>query len=146
MNSDAGSQKNGLRPYFRWPGFLWLALFLLWLPLEDTKTIIPIILATYLILWIIIAKFILARESWKISYFAILGVLGTSLLPIVASFLMLFKSGVHSHGFSEYSPNQFVDLLSAIPLAAASGLIIGIGTYWVLTSSKEKKTSQRSNG
>ena len=139
MSSDVNLHNGPSKSSFRWPGFLWLTFFLLWLPLEDTKTIIPIILATYLILWIIIAKFILARESWKISYFAILGVVGTSLLPIVASFLMLFKSGVHSHGFSEYSPNQFVALLSAIPFAAVSGLIMGIVTYRVLDTLKDKK-------
>jgi hypothetical protein len=139
MNSDTASHIDKKRPCLRWPSFLWLALFLLWLPFEDTQTRIPMFLAGYLTLWAALILFDAYKEKRSGIFSALLGFFGGLLTPVLASFLMLFKSGVHAHSFSEYTPNQFIFLLSNIPLAAILGFLIGLSSYRLLAFSKDNR-------
>ncbi|MDX1436311.1 MAG: hypothetical protein R3335_05850 [Anaerolineales bacterium] len=54
--------------------------------------------------------------------------------PLLASILMLFKSGLHGHGFPEYIFQDYVTTYRLLPLFGAVGLVAGIalGTWrWV---------------
>lgn len=49
---------------------------------------------------------------------------GTALLAV---FLMLIKTGLHSHAFPDYPPAQMIAVLERAPVWAAAGALVGIG-------------------
>ena len=110
----------------RLAGFLWLALFLLWLPFEDTEVTSPLLLAIWAGIWIVI---VLARRlagSRKLWRFALLGLLAGMGMPILTALFMVFKTGIHAHGFSEYGVNLFLFVFSIVPFRIVLGLVFGL--------------------
>jgi len=110
----------------RLAGFLWLALFLLWLPFEDTNIIVPLLSAIWASVWVVI---LLARKQAEVRSFwrfALLGLLLGMSIPILAVLFMAFKTGIHAHGFSEYGVNQFFLVLSIVPISAVLGVVFGL--------------------
>lgn len=110
----------------RLAGFLWLALFLLWLPFEDTNVVVPLLSAIWASVWLVI---LLARRQEKVRSnrrFTLLGLLLGMGIPILAVLFMVFKTGIHAHGFSEYGANQFLFVLSIIPFSAVLGVVFGL--------------------
>jgi len=59
-------------------------------------------------------------------YFASLGLLAGIGAPIMATLLMIFKTGIHAHGFSEYGMGQFLLVLSAFPISLFLGVVFGL--------------------
>lgn len=112
-------------------GASWLVLFLVWLPFEDIGLIFPILLAMDLCVW-------LALRLWP--FWSTLGdVLIASLaagawlaaVPVLTLGLMIFKGGVHGHGFPDFALNQFVYVLLAAPVCAALGAVLGAVAYFI---------------
>jgi hypothetical protein len=46
--------------------------------------------------------------------------------PLLAAFFMVFKSGLHGHGFPDYLFEDYLAALALIPLYTVAGLAIGI--------------------
>lgn len=112
----------------RWGGFLWLASFLAWLPFEDVGVGATIILAALGAFWI----FVKSTLGWPVESgylrFYLFGILIGAATPLAAVFFMIFKSGMHSHGFSDFTFTQIFSALSIIPLGIIGGLVFS----WVV--------------
>ncbi|MCW5838579.1 MAG: hypothetical protein KIT29_01575 [Anaerolineales bacterium] len=112
-------------------GVVWLVLFLLWLPFEDTQLTFPLILALDLCVW-------LALRMWP--FWSTLGRVAATLVaaawlasaPVLTLGLMVFKGGVHAHGFPDFALRQFAAVLSALPLCALLGGLMGLGAHILL--------------
>ena len=112
--------------WHRLAGFVWLAAFLIWLPFEDTGIQSAIFLAAGVCAWAAVKIASKWRQNAPLWRFAALGLLAGVVIPLFAALTMIFKTGIHAHGFSEYSSSQFRAVLSAIPLAAVIGLILSL--------------------
>ena len=113
-----------LNRWLRGLGLLWGVLLLFWLPIEDvdTRYIMPLAAG----LGVLLAIKILTGYKHEPSFtrFVIIGTLSGLVIPLIAVFLIVFKGGLHAHGFSEFTPGQILDILIGIPLW---GLIGGGG-------------------
>jgi hypothetical protein len=102
----------------------WLLFFLLWLPFEDTHIIFALVLALDLCTWIAFRNWatwtqldlplaLLASSMWL------------AMVPLFAVALMAFKSGIHGHGFADFSARQVTTTLFAIPICFVLGGVLG---------------------
>lgn len=112
--------------WHRLAGFVWLAVFLIWLPFEDTNVGSAVFLASGVSVLAILKIARNWREKGAFWRFAALGLITGVSIPLLAATLMVFKSGLHAHGFSDFPISQFNLVLSAIPLAAVIGLMLSL--------------------
>ncbi len=115
---------------------IWMVLFLFWLPIEDTTIWASAALALGLTIGLAF-RFALNRSapSWP-NTFATGALLGGS-LPLLTIFLMAFKSGLHAHGFADFTLRQFLVVLYSIPFTILIGLLIA-----ALTKLKNSRGAQ----
>lgn len=116
--------------WLRGAGLLLGAILLFWLPIEDTSTRTPMLLATLVVILLAayqIQRFAASpcRQLWV--RHTLLGGLGGVGIPVLAAGLMILKSGIHSHGFPDYPLSQFFDVLSWSPTMLAAGVLLGLG-------------------
>ncbi len=129
----------------RWAGILWGILFLVWLPFEDLTTTYPVLLAAGLSLWLgaraiyltpgpspslsdeegRVPSLVTAKRGEAVRWF-ITGLRLGFVVPFIAVFLMVFKGGLHAHGFPDFVPAQISAVLRSAPWWALAGAIIGI--------------------
>ena len=109
----------------RWWGLLQGGLTLFWLPIEDTTTTYLVILS---IAWCAWLGAWAAWRGWlaqKKSRLVWLGALaGLSVFPVELAFI-LFKAGLHAHGFLDFSIYQISRLARLIPLWCLLGSLLG---------------------
>ena len=111
----------------RTAGALWIFLTLIWLPFEDTAIWTAVVLAATCCLWMwwrYLSKPNSNRWLGLISG-ALLGI-GT---PLFAMFLMAVKSGIHGHGFADFTARQVFGVLNLIPLAFVIGAVLGFSAF-----------------
>lgn len=127
----AGSNKLPL--WLRWSGLALGTLTLAWLPLEDTQTayltIFSLIWSAWVAGWLSTRPKVrtwLGSGSWA---FALLGALAGLLSAPVALSLVVFKAGIHSHGFLDFSNYQLSRLFSRTPIWA----VIGAAAVWAVS-------------
>jgi hypothetical protein len=60
--------------------------------------------------------------------YLIAGLLAGLAVAPLASFLMVFKTGLHGHGFPDFTPEQIVAVLHRTPIFASSGFFLGLGS------------------
>jgi hypothetical protein len=115
---------------------IWMVLFLFWLPIEDTTIWASAALALGLTIGLAF-RFALNRSapSWA-NTFATGALLGAS-LPLLTIFLMAFKSGLHAHGFADFTLRQLSVVLYSIPFTILIGLLIA-----ALTKLKNSRGAQ----
>lgn len=103
----------------------WVLLFLLWLPFEDTQIIFPAVLAVDLGIWLALR----AWPSWirlgDAAAAALTAAAWLGSLPLLAVLLMMFKSGLHGHGFGDFTASQVQLALLATPVCALLGGVLG---------------------
>ena len=127
----AGSSKLPLR--LRWSGLALGVLTLAWLPLEDTHTVYLTSLSLLWSAWT--AGWLAARprvRAWLASggwVFALLGAAAGLLSAPVAVGLVIFKAGLHAHGFLDFTLFQLTQLLLRTPIWVAAGGVVGYGAY-----------------
>jgi hypothetical protein len=127
----AGSSKLPL--WLRWFGLALGALTLAWLPIEDTHTVYLIIFSTLWSAWV--AGWLSTRpkvSAWLSSSgwgFVLLGAVAGLVSASVAVGLVVFKAGIHAHGFLDFSNYQLARLLSRTPIWVALGAALG----WVVS-------------
>lgn len=123
---------GALRPQvMRTLGAGWLLLFLVWLPFEDSGLLFPVLLAMDLCVW-------LALRLWP--FWSTLGdVLTASLaagawlaaVPVLTLGFMVFKGGLHGHGFPDFALTRFAYVLLAVPVGALFGAVLGAVAYFI---------------
>jgi hypothetical protein len=108
---------------------LWVAV-LLWLPIEDTGSLNPRILATLACLLVAVRTYLRTRRRGLLVTAGLGLAAGLLVNPITAG-LMVFKSGLHGHGTPDFSVAVLADVLSRTPVFGLGGLLIGAGLfYW----------------
>ncbi len=140
VSSVAGStSKLPLR--LRWLGLTIGVLTLAWLPLEDTRTYFLTVLSLLWSVWT--AGWLSTRlrmRAWLTSggwAFVMLGA-AAGLLSAPAAFgLVIFKAGLHAHGFVDFSFSQLTQLLIRTPIWVAAGGVVG----WVVFHFRQKLAS-----
>ncbi len=105
-----------------------LAVFI-WLPIEDKSETSALALALAIGVWLGLRTLLpLSVKNchciW-IRYPLLSATIGMA-VPIFTALLMVFKSGLHGHGFPDYSMAQFQRIFQSIPILAGSGLLIGL--------------------
>jgi hypothetical protein len=110
--------------YLRWWGLLWGLVTIFWLPTEDVGsvflTIISLVWCAWLGSWAAWRR-AQAGQRWPPVW---LGA-GTGLIFFpVSLFFVLFKTGLHAHGFLEFSVYQITRLAwRALALGAIGGIL-----------------------
>ena len=105
-------------------------LMLVWLPFEDAGPTIPI--AFGILITFILSGWLIGKDSEKHN---IPGLVGYSLLlastfVIVPSLLMIFKSGLHNHGFPDFPISDLIFIWNLLPLVIVVALALG-ATYFL---------------
>ncbi len=120
--------KNSVRKKISRGRLLLGGAILIWLPLEDINSIFPVLFsligATIFSVYNF-GKWVCENARMKnLIYGALIG----ASIPLLSILLMVFKSGLHNHGFSEYPISDIVFLINSFPLALLAGALIGITT------------------
>jgi hypothetical protein len=100
-------------------GLGWLAVVLVWLPVEDVGVAAALLLGGTGCLWVTLFLGKRRRHVW-------IGGLAGFATPATAALLMLFKTGLHAHGFSDFSGAQLWVAIRLTPYLAAAGLAVGV--------------------
>lgn len=112
-------------------GLGWLAAMLIWLPMEDVDAVWALLLGGTGCLWMATNVKMRAKRlglTW-------LGALSGLATPLAAGLLMLFKTGLHAHGFSDFSGPQLWGVLRLTPYLGMAGL--AAGAIWDLAAGGE---------
>lgn len=124
--ADPGMAATWQHGGLRWSGAVWVALFLLWLPLEDTSTWPAQILAALGITWGYVRFFGAAgSKGWT---WVRRGLVVGLAVPILAVLLLVFKTGLHGHGFPELPLPRLAAPLTWLPVWLAAGLLFSF--FW----------------
>jgi hypothetical protein len=98
-------------------------LFFIWLPIEDTHIWPSAALAFGAVALLALRVFPRIRaSSWPVAL-AMGGLLGAA-LPLLTIFLMAFKSGLHAHGFADFTLRQLSAVLYSLPFTILIGSLI----------------------
>jgi hypothetical protein len=116
------ANESAMGKRLRWGGLALLALTLAWLPFEDLDIWATMALASLFGLWLF-ARLVWHRDQARTS--ELLGMLCGALVPVTALGLMVFKSGLHAHGFSDFSFAQILDVLELTPATIGLGFLLG---------------------
>jgi hypothetical protein len=117
--------------WLRLAGFMLALFFMIWLPIEDTSTAYVVPLAAGVCVWLA-ARAVIKRDSQLGRYLIIGALAGLAVAPL-AVFLMVFKSGLHAHGFADFTLEQLWAVLLTSPYWGASGLLLGLLIGWLRT-------------
>lgn len=96
-------------------------LFLFWVPLEDTDVVYAQLLGAGLAAWG--AMWHLSGKA-EVNGLVVWGAAGLLTTPLIL-LLMSFKSGLHQHGFPDFSPMQAARVVAQTPYWTLGGLAIG---------------------
>lgn len=107
----------------------WVLLFLLWLPFEDTQIFFPALLAMDLGIWLVLRGWPLWIRLSDVAVAALSAAAWLGSLPLLAVALMMFKSGLHGHGFGDFTVSQVQIALYAVPVCALLGGLLGAVVY-----------------
>lgn len=107
-------------------------LFLIWIPIEDLDINYVTGLGTGISTWLALRKFYALQEykAWK-GMIISGGLWGLAVAPLTIT-MMVFKSGLHAHGFQDFPISQMTDVLRSTPWWGLAGLVLGgvFGRIW----------------
>jgi len=108
-------------------GALWIFAFILWLPFEDTEIWMSAILALGACIWIALRLSSKQLVNWltALTFGAALG----GAVPLLAITLMAFKSGLHGHGFADFTARQVWGMWSALPFSLLAGGLMAVSLH-----------------
>ena len=105
-------------------GALWITVTLIWLPFEDTAIWMVVVLAALGGLWLWF-RFFAPKKDWVT---IVTGALLGAAIPLFAITMMAVKSGLHGHGFADFTARQVLSVLSLIPITLFVGGAFGAGS------------------
>ncbi|MGH2582167.1 MAG: hypothetical protein ACRDFQ_04655 [Anaerolineales bacterium] len=105
-------------------GIVWMLVFLIWLPFEDTQTGFTVVLAAAGVFWLVLKQRFDWRGGW-LGAGAWGAALGTA-VPLAAVALMAFKGGIHRHGFADFSARQVLGVLELLPICIVTGIGVAL--------------------
>lgn len=114
------------KQYLRMASIFLGLILLLWLPFEDTSVFLAIaftVAITGLITIYYLNKYRKAANHWW--FYPLIGLLAGMAITPLALLLMSIKSGIHGHGFPDYTPMQVVLILQLTPVWILAGFMIG---------------------
>lgn len=109
----------------RWWGLLLGMFTLLWLPIEDVTTTYLVVLSVAWCAWLAALaawRGWLAQKRWRIVWLG--GLAGLCIFPVELAFI-IFKAGIHAHGFLDFSLYQISRLARLTPLWCMLGGLLG---------------------
>ncbi len=109
--------------WLRTVSLLIAALFLVWLPIEDVGLSFVVALSAASCAWIGLR--LLVTRTAGLSRHIIVGALAGLAVSPLAIFLMVFKSGLHAHGFPDFAPMQMRSVLNTTPWFILAGSLFG---------------------
>ena len=113
-------------------GVAWIIAFLLWLPFEDTQIWLSALLAFGACVWLGL-RVLTSRYKFNTFWQAAgSGALLGAGIPLIAIALMAFKSGLHGHGFADFTTRQVWSVLSATPYGFVLGSLVGLTLHLFL--------------
>lgn len=107
---------------------------LFWLPIEDTTPETPFVFSAGFVTLAAIHRWIRSVEPpykriWT-RYPASGMILGIT-IPLLTVCLMIFKNGMHAHGFPDFSPSDLAGVIGSTPWSAFAGGLCGLAaSYW----------------
>ena len=103
-------------------GAAWVIALLAWLPFEDTTTVPALAFALAGVGWLAWRD----SPNWQGSLpRAIAAGAGLGFaVPLTALLLMAFKSGLHGHGFAEYTAAQVWSVIQTSPFWPLAGIFL----------------------
>ncbi len=116
---------KALAPWLRRLGTIWIIALVLWLPIEDTQVWLSAAIALIACLWFGLRVLSSKRSSANWLLVAGGALLGAA-APLLAISLMAFKSGLHGHGFPDFTARQVWAMWSAIPFSLLAGSLLAI--------------------
>jgi len=101
-------------------------LLLIWLPFEDLSENWAVLFAIAIACLAYSYLLIRVHHKNRIIY-PLAGFLAGLAVTPMAIALMAFKSGVHSHGFPDFTPGHVLNVIRMTPVWGIAGLLIGGG-------------------
>ena len=106
------------------------ALFLLfWLPVEDVHLRWVLLIASVFCSLIVLhlATMGILRLEKSLPRYLVTGIVAGLSVPLVAVFLMAFKTGLHGHATPDFTGLQIQVVMRRIPAWIAGGSLLGLG-------------------
>jgi len=107
---------------------------LIWIPFEDTTTSWVLVFAVAIGCLSGVRLYASQKvlgNTGQTARGAVIGALSGLLVSPLAFGLMAFKSGIHGHGFSDFSAAQMRSVVGLLPYFALSGIAIGSVSAWL---------------
>ncbi len=121
--------RNQIQRWLRIAAFVLVCGLLLWLPVEETSERYAILFGFGIYTWWSIRWLITHPPDAKgfIIRHLLMGILAGPGVTLVASFLMVFKIGLHLHPTPDFTLVQFYSVLLRTPVWIGIGFILGLG-------------------
>jgi hypothetical protein len=122
MGRPAGQTQIPL--WLRWAGIALGILFMVWLPIEDVHVNYVVGLSCGICAWFVVRYFAVRWDDlsrWLMMLWGGAAGLG---VPLVAVGLMVFKAGIHAHGFLDFANAQILEVLQSAPWWIVLGIIV----------------------
>lgn len=125
----ASEEALRIRRYVRRAAFFLGVALLIWLPMENSSILWPLLFALAgSILGVVRALPPPPRTGgWRWLLYALAGMLAGLAVTPLAIFIMAFKSGLHGHGAPDFSPGQVISVINRTPWWVISGTLTGAG-------------------
>lgn len=130
MGHEVENQTIPIR--LKWMGLAVIGMFMAWLQIEDVEVTYVIGLAAAGCGWLGMRYGYKKMPRLNVGNYKWIGmVFGIGVAPL-AAFLMVFKGGLHAHGFQDFAMVQMLGVLRTTPVWGLVGMGLGIGAgMWV---------------
>lgn len=115
--------------WLRWIGISIGALGFIWLPIEDQSLWFATLLSAAVSAWLALRYIYNQTDSPSLKKLSTIGVLSGALVTPMAVILIVFKSGLHSHGFLEFPLSKLVSYLINTIWWSLLGILVSILFY-----------------
>lgn len=105
--------------------------FIFWLRIEDIGGKYALILGAGISIWSWSQVWLKRGINWRTPSYGIIGALIGFSTPFVAILIIIFKGGIHGHGFLDLSIIEIRDILQSAPSWGVFGAAGGFILNWI---------------